>query len=291
MSRSWVALVNPTAGRRTVPPDDVATVLAEAGVDARLEVVDGSEEMREAAVAHAAERDLVVAGGDGTVSLVVDALMTAGPPRMPVIGVLPTGTGCDLLRMFGITDVAEAARRLATETTYRIDVGRVDGSWGRRHFVNVAQTGAGAAAAAGARRLPRGLGPARYPLAFAARLPAFPITEVTLEGGRDYSGRAIAVILANGQFFAGGWNVAPKAMLVDGELDVQVIDAAKRQAPALVPRIIKGTHLTSPEVRRMSLPSVSVSTSVPWPVEVDGDHIGSTPFDARVIPGAIELKV
>jgi diacylglycerol kinase family enzyme len=41
----------------------------------------------------------------------------------------------------------------------------------------------------------------------------------------------------------------------------------------------------------MSLPSLTVSTSVPWPVEVDGDFIGMTPFDARVIPGAIELKI
>lgn len=291
MSR-WVALVNPAAGRKPVPVDLVRRVLASAGVDAEVEAIGDAGSMREAALAHGRDRDLIVVGGDGTVSLVVDALMTAAPPRMPTIGILPGGTGCDLLRMFGVTGgIAEAAGRLVGDRTYRIDVGRLDGAWGRRHFVNVAQTGAGAAAASGAVRLSRRLGPARYPLAFAARLPSFPITDVVIEGGRGYRGRAIAVILANGQFFAGGWNVAPKAMLVDGELDVQVFDARKRQAPALVPRIIKGTHLTAPEVRRMSLPSLTVSTAVPWPVEVDGDHIGTTPFDARVLQGAVELKI
>lgn len=104
-------------------------------------------------------------------------------------------------------------------------------------------------------------------------------------------GRGLAVILANGQFFAGGWNVAPKAMLVDGELDVQVINARKRRAPAIVPRVIRGTHLGLPEVHRLSLPSLSVATSVRWPVEVDGDYLGTTPFDARVIPGVVELKI
>src|SRR5690606_20255291 len=117
-----------------------------------------------------------VVGGDGTVSLVVDALMHAGPERMPIIGVLPNGTGCDLLRTFGIPSTIEAAaRHLAGPATYRIDVGRLDGAWGRRHFVNVAQTGAGAAAAETARHLGRRLGSARYPLAFAARLPRFPV--------------------------------------------------------------------------------------------------------------------
>ena len=37
---------------------------------------------------------------------------------------------------------------------------------------------------------------------------------------RTYESTALAVILANAQFFAGGWNVAPKATLVDGVLDI-----------------------------------------------------------------------
>lgn len=288
----WMVLVNPKAGRRPVEPGRVRRVLAEAGVEAEVERVDDAETMRRAAVEAAADHDLVVVGGDGTVSLVVDALMHACPPRMPVIGILPGGSGCDLLKTFGIPGTIEAAaRHLLGDRTYRIDVGRLDGAWGRRHFVNVAQTGAGAAAAETALRFPRALGSARYPLAFAARLPRFPVAEVVIEGGRGYRGSALAVILANAQFFAGGWNVAPKAMLVDGELDVQVIDARKREAPALVPRIIRGTHLGLRQLRRMSLPSLSVATSVPWPVEIDGDHLGTTPFDARVIPGAVELKI
>lgn len=288
----WMVLMNPRAGRRPVVVDRVRAALSAAGVKADIEQPASRQEMRELAVASATDHDLAVVGGDGTVSLVVDALMHAAPERMPVIGILPAGTGCDLLKTFGLSSSLEdGARRLGTDAKYRIDVGRLDGSWGRRHFVNVAQTGAGAAAAETAVHFSRLLGVARYPAAFAARLPRFPIADVTLTGGRGHQGRALAVIMANAQFFAGGWNVAPKAMMVDGELDVQIIDARKRQAPAIVPRIIRGTHLGLPEVRRMSLASFSISTSVPWPVEVDGDHLGSTPFDARTIRGAIELKI
>jgi diacylglycerol kinase (ATP) len=288
----WMVLVNRAAGRRSVDPGDVRELLRSIGVEATIEVPADIDEMRQLAVHASATHDIAVVGGDGTASTVVDALLTAGVPRLPVLGILPSGTGCDLLKTFGIPGSLEgAAQHLLGDRTYRIDVGRLDGAWGRRHFINVAQTGAGAAAAQTAPHLPRSLGPIRYPLAFAARLPRFRVADVTLVGGAGYRGPALAVVLANAQFFAGGWNVAPKAMLVDGELDVQVIDARKRRAPAIVPRIIKGTHLSLPEVRRMSLSSLSVATSVPWPVEVDGDYLGTTPFDARVLSGAIDVKI
>ncbi|MFP5333401.1 MAG: diacylglycerol/lipid kinase family protein [Acidimicrobiia bacterium] len=288
----WTVLVNRAAGRRPIDPIRVRSVLDDLGLESDIEVPEDQATMRAIALDRSVDHDLVVVGGDGSVSAVVDALMHSAPARMPVLGVLPAGTGCDLLKTFGIPGTLEgAARHLLGTNTYAIDVGRLDGAWGRRHFVNVAQTGAGAAAAETAPRMPRRIGAARYPAAFAARLPRFPRTEVRVIGGRGYTGRALAVILANAQFFAGGWNVAPKAMLVDGELDVQVIDAAKLAAPGIVPRIVKGTHLGLPNVRRMSIGSLSVSTAVPWPVEADGDYLGTTPFDARVIPGAIHLKI
>ncbi len=103
--------------------------------------------------------------------------------------------------------------------------------------------------------------------------------------------RALGVIIANGQFFAGGWNIAPKALLVDGAFDVQVIDAKKRQAPGLVPKLMAGTHLGLPQVWRRSMNRVIVEADREWPVEADGDYLGTTPFEATVVPGALELVV
>ena len=97
--------------------------------------------------------------------------------------------------------------------------------------------------------------------------------------------------MANAQFFAGGWNVAPKATLVDGVLDIQIIDAAKRRAPALVPKVIRGTHLRDPAVRRFSAAEFTIETSPVWPVEADGDLVGNTTVQGRVMPGALRLKI
>ncbi len=292
----WRVLVNPAAGRRAVALPVLEEALDRAGVTSHVEVVTTSGRMRSLAQAAARAGDaLAVVGGDGTVSTVVDAIMAAGPtePALP-LGVLPAGTGCDLLRTFGRgTDLLEAAVRLRRGEPYAVDVGVLDGEWGRRHFVNVAQAGVGAAAVESAQRLPRGLGPARYPAGFATRLPGFPRTAVRVvaEGWTVGETPALAAILANGQFFGGGWNIAPKAMLMDGELDVQIIDANKWAAPALVPKLMRGLHLREPGVRRKPLAGLRLETDIAWPVEADGDLVGMTPVDVGVLPAAITLQI
>lgn len=291
----WLAVVNPGAGRAPTSVDMVRRALDAAGVDFSIERPGSVAETRSIIESGAREgtTHFAIAGGDGTVNLAANVLLSIEGISQPTVGVLPVGTGCDLLRTFGLPqDLGAAAKHLATEETYPIDVATLEGSWGVRYFVNVAQIGVGAAAAQTATKVTRKIGSARYPLAFAARLPRFPAATVTVETERRrYESEALAVILANAQFFAGGWNVAPKATLVDGVLDMQIINCAKTRAPALVPKIIRGTHLTDKAVRRFTAATFKLETSVQWPLEADGDYIGNTPASGRVVPAALRLKI
>lgn len=292
---TWQVYVNRSAGPKAADPAMIGSMLRDIGVQHVIHA-PGSREETTAHIQEAARggaRHFATAGGDGTVNLAVNALMPLGLDERPVIGVLPLGTGCDLLRTFGLPqDLGGAAKHLATDDIYPIDVATLEGSWGIRYFVNVAQAGVGAAAAQTAERMARRLGSARYSLAFAGRLPGFPRAKVTLVTERKtIEADALAVILANAQFFAGGWNVAPKATLVDGVLDVQIINTPKTSAPALVPKVIKGTHLTDRSVRRLSAAEFSITCDPAWPLECDGDLVGNTPVTGRVVPAAISLKI
>lgn len=291
----WVVVINPAAGSRPVSVDRVVRALDEASVDAEVHRPDSRDETVELieASATAGRRRFAIAGGDGTINLAANVLLGLGLEEPATIGVLPVGTGCDLIRTFGLpNDLAAAAAHLATETTYLIDVATLEGSWGLRYFLNVAQVGAGAAAAETAPRLTRRLGSVRYPLAFGIRLPRFPKARVKVTTERrTFESEALAVIMANAQFFAGGWNVAPRATLVDGVLDIQVINARKSQAPAIVPKIIRGTHLRDPAVRRFSASEFRIESDPPWPLEADGDLIGNTEVSGRVVPAALRLKI
>lgn len=291
----WKVLVNPSAGRSPVLPTVIREVLAEVGIDADIESPVTGEEARLVLTeaVHTGYTHIAMAGGDGSMNLAANVLLGIEGLEPPVVALLPTGTGCDLLRTFAIPqDLVGAARHLATEDVYPIDVATIEGAWGTRYFVNVAQVGVGAAAAETALRFSRRLGSSRYPVAFAARLPRFPVANVVVETERRrHESEALAVIMANAQFFAGGWNVAPKATLVDGVLDMQVINCSKGRAPALVPKVIRGTHLSDRAVRRFSAASFSIETDVPWPLEADGDYVGNTPVSGRVVPAALHLKI
>lgn len=292
---NWLVVLNRAAGRTPAALEDVRAALDAAGVEAQIVVPATRSETTEVIVdaAESGQSHFAIAGGDGTVNLVANALLTLEHAEPPVVGVLPVGTGCDILRTFALPhDLGEAARHLATEDVYPIDVATLEGEWGTRYFVNVAQVGVGAAAAETAPRFSRRVGAARYPAAFLMRLPGFPAARVIVETERrTYESKALAVILANAQFFAGGWNVAPKATLVDGVLDVQIIDIAKSRAPAFVPKVIRGTHLADRAVRRFSAATFRIETDVVWPLEADGDYIGNTPVAGRVLPAALRLKI
>jgi len=291
----WLVVVNRAAGRSATTVDRVRLALEAAGVDGEIVAPTDRAETSQVIVdaARAGRTHFALAGGDGTVNLAANALLGLEGLEPPVIGVLPVGTGCDILRTFGISqEMGEAARHLATDDVYPIDVATLEGDWGTRHFVNVAQVGVGAAAAQTAPRFTRRVGAARYPAAFLMRLPGFPAAMVKVETERrTYESKALAVIMANAQFFAGGWNVAPKATLVDGVLDMQIIDIAKTRAPAFVPKVIRGTHLTDRAVRRFSAATFRIETDVVWPLEADGDYIGNTPVAGRVLPAALRLKI
>lgn len=293
--RRWLVAMNGAAGTRSTDPSSVVAALSAAGVEFELTQPINRESMVSAIIEHArgGGTHVAVVGGDGTANLAVNTLMDLEMGERPTLAILPAGTGSDLMRTFGITqDLGAAAKRLTTSDIYAIDVAYLDGEWGRRYFGNVAQAGVGAAAAQTAPRMHRRLGLARYPLAFVARLPRFPRAEIKLvTEKRTIESQALAVIFANGQFFAGGWNVAPRATLIDGVLDIQIIDASKTRAPALVPKIINGTHLTDRAVRRISASEFDLTTSRIWPIEADGDLVGNTAVSGRVIPAAINLKI
>jgi diacylglycerol kinase (ATP) len=291
----WLVVLNRAAGSTAATVDDVRAAIAAARVDGEIVAPASTIETR-AVITEAARSGtgyFALAGGDGTVNLAANVLLGIEGLEPPVIGVLPVGTGCDLLRTFGISqDLGEAAKHLATDDVYPIDVASLEGAWGTRYFVNVAQVGVGAAAAQTAARFTRRIGAARYPAAFVIRLPRFPAARVTVQTERrTYESEALAVIMANAQFFAGGWNVAPKATLVDGVLDMQIINCRKTRAPALVPKIVKGTHLTDRSVRRFSAATFTIESDVGWPLEADGDYIGNTPVSGRVLPAALRLKI
>jgi len=54
---------------------------------------------------------------------------------------------------------------------------------------------------------------------------------------------------------------------------------------------VRGVHLGHPAVTRRSLSAFRLETDVPWPIEADGDLVGSTPVDVSVLRQVLTVKI
>ncbi|MGZ8754318.1 MAG: diacylglycerol/lipid kinase family protein [Acidimicrobiia bacterium] len=291
----WLVIANPYAGRRNEIEQRTRRVLDAHGIDGQIVAPYGEAEVRacvDEAVAAGHSR-VVAVGGDGTINLVVGALMRHQWDEPPTLGVLPAGSGSDFVRTFGISQrMEEAARHLNGDGVYRSDVGLLRGTWGERHFINVGDAGVLAALVRRAERLPRWLGRARYHVALPLVYPRFPQAEIRLVAGRrTYEGSAMLVVFGNAQFFGGGWNIAPRATVADGLFDMQVFNASKRDVPRLWLRAKNGDHLKDRKVTRFSADRFTLETNPVWPVEADGEFFGSGPVEGEILAGAIDIKI
>jgi diacylglycerol kinase (ATP) len=293
---SWWIIINPSAGKKQDLHARVGAALENTGVEFEIHESAAPGQVGEiiARGKEAGVRRFAGVGGDGTAHLVLNGLMQQQWDRPPGLAILPAGSGSDFIRTFALPRTIEgAAAHLATDDWYATDVLRIEGGFGVVFCLNAIELGVGAAAVSTALRLPRWVGEKRYAIAFWLALPRFgsDIVHVDVDGQRKISGRAIEVVIANGQFFGGGMNIAPRASAGDGIADVQVFSGPRRKAFTVMPRVVRGMHLQHRNLRRTTGKDVIIHAPEKWPVEADGERLGYGPISVTVLPAAVEFKI
>jgi YegS/Rv2252/BmrU family lipid kinase len=236
---------------------------------------------------------IVVVGGDGTVNEVVNGVAGAGAE----IAVLPAGTGQDFGRTHGVPARFDDAVRVALGGDSRtIDVGRVEFEDGTgRLFANVGSAGMSGAVARRANSMSKALGGRiTFFYALTREFVAWRNTEVLVEldGGVSRAGPMHDVIVANGNYHAGGMKLAPDARQDDGQFDVVLIgDVTKLDFLTTAPKLYSGRYLTHPRVEPLRSSAVRIEAEQPLPLEVDGEPIGATPARFEVVRSALRLRV
>ncbi|HLK59599.1 MAG TPA: diacylglycerol kinase family protein [Chthonomonadaceae bacterium] len=228
---------------------------------------------------------VVAAGGDGTVSEVLNGLVGTETR----LGILPLGTGNDFARTLGIgTDLKLAVLTLFYGNPRKVDVGRVHG----RYFLNVAGCGFDAVCAQRVNQGYRYLhGTAAYLAAVYQSLLSYKRSEITLTvDGETRKLKAMLCSVANAQTYGGGMRIAPDARLNDGLLDVCIVTTeSKWEFLKAFPRVFRGTHVTHPDVILLRGREIRVESDPVLPVLVDGEVLGTTPADFSILPQAITV--
>jgi diacylglycerol kinase (ATP) len=297
-----VLVVDPRGGNEQVGRQlpRLEEALRSMGLDHRVAEVAGSAAARDATreALKGGERFVVAVGDDQLVHAVVNGMIEGDRPiGEPVLGVVAAGATNDFSRTFGLPeDLALAAGHLSGEGTFPIDVGKVtysDTGVDRSvYFANVAQVGLGAAALARAARVPKSLGRARYFAGFWSSLLTWRNAPVKLEGDRrSLEERVRNIVVANGQFIAGGQMISPRSWPGDGFFDILVMTGPRSEAFTLLPRIFRGEHLPHQHILELRSRRLAVEAERPLAVEADGIPLGTTPATFEVIPQAISLKI
>jgi diacylglycerol kinase (ATP) len=236
-------------------------------------------------------RLLILGGGDGSVSSVVDFLAH----HDIVLGLLPLGTANDFARTLGIpSDIEQACETIAGGKIVDVDLGLA----GDNYYVNVASVGLSVGVTqALSPRLKRRIGALAYPTAairaflshepFSARL-TFP------DGDHDpveYE-RLLQVAVGNGRFYGGGMVVAPQSGIDDRSLDIYAIEMGRHRDLFGVARYLKsGDFIRSDCVGHFRTERVRLETDPELPVNVDGEVVTRTPQDFSVAHNALKVLV
>ena len=228
---------------------------------------------------------LVLGGGDGTISSLVDHLVGSGIP----LGLLPLGTANSFARTLGIPfDLDEAINIIAAGHRRCIDLGMIDGDY----FANSAAIGMPPLIAQTIpHQLKRFGGRAGYALWAAvqgARFEPFRVT-VTVDGGARAILSAVEVRIANGSYH-GGTQVVEQARVDSGEIVVQVVEGETHGRLALSwLATLVGSDRRHALTREFRGRAIRIETSPLLPISIDGEVLARTPVTAKVAPRAIEV--
>lgn len=276
-------------------------------------VDDLGDDAARAALAEGADA-ILVAGGDGTVRAVSEALTDTGVP----LTIVPSGTGNLLARNLNLplTDPDAMVRATFEGDVVPIDAGvarlrREDGTTEEHGFVVMAGMGLDAAMIANTNpQLKKTVGWVAYVDGAARSLvTAKPFRIVyQLDDQRLHSARVQSILFANCGALPAGIALIPHASIADGQLDVAVIQPAGAFGwlgvwrkiwwdNSFLRRFRAGRRVLERRGRDTSVHyrrghEIETATSPAQPVELDGDEFGeATRIFCRIVPGGLQIAV
>lgn len=280
-------LINPTAGNglaARIGQEVIRTLEAE-GTAFRAEETQHAGHATALArqAAEAGATSVVAVGGDGTVLEVARGIHGT----RAALGIIPAGTGNDVIKMLGVPARPMEALRFIQRTPPRpLDAGRINDLL----FLNVAGTGIDVTVldyAQSAKRYVRGLLP--YLWGVLRALLAYRPVEVTLsvDGAEEERHTILLLSIGNGRYIGGGINVAPDARPDDGLFDLLVIENLPRwKIPPHLPKMLNGKIRQVPGARYQRCRQVTVRGKG-MRVNIDGEILPMDEAALEILPGAV----
>ena len=258
--KTAIFLYNPQSGKGRIAAhvEGICTVFRAYGYDIRPQRVDFAANPFDG---NESVSLMVVAGGDGSVNFVLNAMKRKGLD-IPV-GVIPAGTANDFAGALGMSrEPLEAARQIASGVEERVDCGRVNAKHRLGKLAYIIE---------GAREI--------------ASIHAVPL-ELEADGVR-FDLRSLMVLVFNGET-AGGFRLARRSSIRDGLLDCILLEKRTflRSAMAMGRYLLGGNPKI---VHRLQARRLEIRSTVAEPTDVDGQKGADFPLHIECLPGGLRV--
>lgn len=284
-------IYNPTSGEGTINDklEDIVKLHQDEGFDLVLREVNGELDLETILMEINDDfSHIMVAGGDGTVNILINALISLNID-IP-IGVIPSGTANDFASHIGMPhDVLEASRRILASKPKKIDIGKIND----KYFINVASMGLFTDVSQKTNQsLKSTIGKTAYFLKGIQEIPNFKKIPIKLKSREfNYEGDVYVVLIFNGNS-AGSMNIAHNADLSDGKLDVILLnpESLLEIFPLFMKLILKKNLTDVAGLTYFQTDELSLETDIEdITTDIDGEYGPELPFKILCMKDSLEI--
>ena len=272
-----IFIVNPIsgAGKGLRVSNNIDRVCKEKELDYTIHFTSGPKDATRIAGMYKHHKNHIYSvGGDGTLSEVLNGIIGSEN----VLSVVPSGSGNDFFKTLKNINGKEI-----------IDIGKINDLY----FINIASIGIDAEVAYNVNILKEFKIPSsqEYNASIIYSLLKYSFKEIEFELNQScIKGQYTLLTICNGQYYGGGFRIAPEAQINDGLFDVYFADKmSKLLIPHMVLKLKKGTHESSRYVNKKKADSIMIQSENLICCNVDGEIIIDNKFDIKIIKNAVQV--
>lgn len=217
-------------------------------------------------------------GGDGSINLLLNDIVDTNN----ILSYIPIGTGNDFYR---------ASIENLENGIHDVDLIRIND----RYCINVACFGIDADIANDDNFIHNNLipeamrydaGVVYYFLTYKGRKLKIEVNDRTIE--KDVT----TVVVANSNYYGGGYRVAPNSVINDGQMEVYIVDKLNKIKMASIILSMKDAgHLNNPALEVINTDKLIISADKPFKANIDGEALLSDRFEIELVPNRFRIEL
>jgi YegS/Rv2252/BmrU family lipid kinase len=243
---------------------------------------------------------IVAAGGDGTLNQVLNGILLnhAGDTNLPMLGVLPLGSGNDFARTIAMRAEANyIIEKVKAGSFISCDVGKIlckdkQGADVKAFFINVADAGMGPEVVEKVMKADRifGAGVAYYKSILSTFFTYKPMHVSVKAESWNWQGNLRTLAIANGKCFGHGLYIAPDAKPNDGIFSTFLAGGVTvAEFIWHSEKLKRAKKINHPLVQYNQATHIEIESTSACAIEADGEWIGLLPARIDILPACIKV--